>query len=81
MLLCWNGEKLEAFTPERGLRQGNPLLSYLFVLCMEVLGSAITRFSGESMVGGRCWFWGDRKGSHHIFGGHCSRYFPRYSFM
>lgn len=37
MSLLWNGERTHAFTPQRGLRQGNLLSSYLFVLCMERL--------------------------------------------
>lgn len=40
--LLWNGRKTPPFVPRRGLRQGDPLSSYLFVLCMERLGAIIT---------------------------------------
>lgn len=37
--LLFNGSKLEAFQPSRGIRQGDPISPYLFLLCMEFLGA------------------------------------------
>ena len=36
-----NGEALDPIYPSRGIRQGDPLSPYLFILCMDFLGQLI----------------------------------------
>lgn len=43
MQVLWNGEVLETFSPSRGIRQGDPISPYLFVLCIERLFQAIEK--------------------------------------
>ncbi|XP_019094473.1 PREDICTED: uncharacterized protein LOC109129898 [Camelina sativa] len=50
MSLLWNGERTDSFTAARGLRQGDPLSPYLFVLCLERLCHQI-----EAAVGRGDW--------------------------
>lgn len=43
MQTFWNGEMAAALTPSRGIRQGNPISPYIFVLCIERLAHAINK--------------------------------------
>ena len=46
--LLFNGSKLQPFCPSRGIRQGDPISPYLFLLCMEFLGAQISRMCEEN---------------------------------
>jgi hypothetical protein len=43
----WNGTRSEFFRPRRGIRQGDPISPYLFVLCMDKLSHIILQVVGE----------------------------------
>ena len=59
MSVVWNGKTLDWFKPTRGIRQGDAISPYLFVLSMEILGRLInnqlimvcgSRSSSQAMV-------------------------------
>lgn len=45
-----NGQAGENFKPFRGLRQGDPLSSYLFLLCGEGLSCIIGKVKGKGKI-------------------------------
>ncbi|CAL1413281.1 unnamed protein product [Linum trigynum] len=47
-----NGHKSDSFKPSRGLRQGDPLSPYLFLLCAEGLSALIKKDEKEGKIEG-----------------------------
>ena len=47
-----NGELSEGFKPERGLRQGDPLSPYLFLICAEGFSALLQQAEQEGKTEG-----------------------------
>ena len=50
--VLFNGEKLESFHPSRGLRQGDPISPYLFLIAEEGLSCLLKSSSQSSLLAG-----------------------------
>jgi hypothetical protein len=47
-----NGQPSPKFNPNRGIRQGDPLSPYLFILCADVFSRMITAKQDQSLING-----------------------------
>ncbi|XP_072087303.1 uncharacterized protein [Arachis hypogaea] len=65
--ILWNGNRLDSFQPRRGLRQGDPISPYLFILCMERLACFISKQVDEGIWDGVAVSRGRPRVSHLMF--------------
>lgn len=50
--ILWNGEASRSFAPRCGLRQGDPLSPYIFILCLNVLSVQFSRSLATKQIHG-----------------------------
>ncbi|XP_045791800.1 uncharacterized protein LOC123886537 [Trifolium pratense] len=62
-----NGYPSQEFYPQRGLRQGDPLSPYLFIICANVLSGLISRAQQEKLIHGVKISQGAPEISHLLF--------------
>jgi hypothetical protein len=62
-----NGQAHGHIVPSRGIRQGDPLSPYLFIICAEALSSLINHFAGLGKISGVPMCRGGTRISHLLF--------------
>eukprot|EP00253_Pinus_taeda_P019643 PITA_19643 len=62
-----NGSPFETFIPSRGLRQGDPLSPFLFIVMMEGLGRSIKQAKEDGKIKGLQLYENGQSGTHQQF--------------
>lgn len=70
-LVLINGEPKGKIIPTSGLRQGNPISPYLFLLCVEGLTAMLRKEESEGMINGVSVYRGAPQISHLLFADDC----------
>lgn len=52
--ISFQGSSVGPILPKRGLRQGDPLSPYLFLLCVEVLSLSLKNAASSGLIHGCC---------------------------
>lgn len=47
-----NGIPLELYQPTRGIKQGDPLSPYMFIICADALSDLISKAKGKGLIHG-----------------------------
>uniref|UniRef100_A0A2N9GXY8 Reverse transcriptase domain-containing protein n=1 Tax=Fagus sylvatica TaxID=28930 RepID=A0A2N9GXY8_FAGSY len=70
-----NGNPMATFSPSRGLRQGDPLSPYLFLLCAEGLSALLRRGEVDFLYRGVAVSRGGPRVTHLLFADDCMLFF------
>ena len=73
--ILYDGKEIGPIHPQRGLRQGDPLSPYLFLICDEALSNLIQAKEREEKIHGCKIARGDPIISHLFFADDCFLYF------
>lgn len=74
-----NDQHIGPIMPKRGLRQGDPLLPYLYIICAEGLSVLIRDVERQGLLHGNKIYKGAPIVSHFLFAYDSVLFFPNYS--